>query len=350
MLDRNTFERQESLVGLYAGVVESVQDPEMLGRLKIRVPHVYGPTGAEGSIDLSDLPWAFPSGLPAGGAESGGMSWMPAVGDQVYVQFLDGEPEKPVWTWGNQTRDQRKKLKLHQYDGAALARALLTRYGHALEFKADQAVLTTQEGYQLLLQGSASAAGGAATLQTPKGQYVRLNDARESVVVQGLKSAVMSAATVILNSASGTLIKAMRFTLMAGSSMLTFQGKAMTITTETGATVVIDDAGNVSLNSSGSSTLSLENQAVQLGNGLGTGMVMRGSKVSVNSPQIVFNTSAFSVGTLAGYPVVLMTPAMITWLEMMSVHTHGAPMGTTTPPLEPMVAPLDAFSLRMQTS
>ena len=91
----------------YAGTVESNLDPLKLGRLKVRVPHVYGTTASGvGYIGVNDLPWALPAGMAAGGsANSGGFSQLPEKGDHVWVRFLDGEPEKPVWEWGMQTMD-----------------------------------------------------------------------------------------------------------------------------------------------------------------------------------------------------------------------------------------------------
>jgi hypothetical protein len=44
------------LLGTYCGVVENVKDPEKLGRVKVRVPHVFG------FIGQNDLPWALPAG------------------------------------------------------------------------------------------------------------------------------------------------------------------------------------------------------------------------------------------------------------------------------------------------
>ena len=82
----------------YAGYVEDNKDPDNIGRLKVRVPTVYGPADSQkNTISTADLPWALPAGLPAGGSpDSGAIQWLPEPGDHVYVRFLDGEPEKPI--------------------------------------------------------------------------------------------------------------------------------------------------------------------------------------------------------------------------------------------------------------
>jgi hypothetical protein len=276
---------------------------------------------------------------------------LPAIGDQVGVQFLDGEPEKPVWQWLMQTEAQAQNLKLHEYGSdAAPDRAILTRYGHSLELKAQQVTLTTTEGQQVLLQTSQSTAGGLAALQTPKGQSVAVDDLNENIVVTALLSAVLSGSKVILNAPVAALVKTERFTVMAGTSTLTLQGGTVLINTASGATLFIDAAGNVAIQSAGAAALSLENDRVQLGEPTGTGFVLESGKMSVNAPQMVINTAAFSVGTAPGYPVMLLTPQMVAWL-LTHTHTNGNNGSPTGPPIitDPNF-PADCGSSRMQTS
>ena len=344
-----------SLTGIYLGVVEKVGDPEKLGRLKVRVPTVYGIQGDQiGAVTVDNLPWALPMGMPAGGSDaSGGLSMLPEVGDQVAVQFLDGEPEKPVWQWLMQTQKQARDLQLHQYvsdNGTAgsAARAILTRYGHSLEIKPEKVTLTTGEGQQVLLQNSKSGSGGTAALQTPKGQSVTVNDVSESIVVQALAAAIVSAKSVLLNAPTSTLIKTGRFSLMVGTTMITIQGKTIVITSQSGASFIIDDSGNISLNAASGSSLSLETSKAQLSEPTGTGSVVcEAGKVSVNAPQFVVNTAAFSVGTSMGWPVVLMSPDALVWF-MTHTHTSGEAGTPTSPPNMPF--PTDAISLTMRTT
>jgi hypothetical protein len=350
-----------SYFGIYLGKVELVADPAHLGRIKVRVPSVYGVIGgASGAVPVDDLPWAIPMGLPAGGSEgSGGLSMLPKVGDQVAIQFLDGEPEKPVWQWLMQTQDQAKAFKLHQYAEASQngqdvtgdpLRAILTRYGHSLEVKEDKVTLTTKEGYQILLETSQSSSGGSLSLQTPKGQRLNLNDARENAVLQALGAAVVSAKKVILNTATSILAKTTRFTILAGSSMITFQGDKVSINTGSGASLLIDPSGNIALVSAGGTSVSLEGTKVQIAEPLGAGIILEGGKVSVNAPQCVINTAAMSVGTAVGSPVALMTAQMIAYL-LTHTHTNGNEGSPTGPPipLDPLF-PTDSTSTRLQTS
>jgi uncharacterized protein involved in type VI secretion and phage assembly len=70
--------------GLYAGTVVDVEDPGKLGRIKVRVPAVYGAGGAD--LDAWARP-CFPSGH----------FFVPDVGDHVWVAFENADPSFPVW-------------------------------------------------------------------------------------------------------------------------------------------------------------------------------------------------------------------------------------------------------------
>jgi len=172
------------LTGIYVGIVEQNNDPERLGRIKVRVPHIYGIIGGTvGAIPMDDMPWAIPLGLPSGGSSrSGGADWLPEPGDQVCVQFLDGEPEKPVWSWLMQTKDQAKAFKLHQYtetDGKVgkPKRGAWTRYGHTVEWNAGSITMSTASGYQIfLLDKSTAFPDGQVMLRTAAGQMFMIND------------------------------------------------------------------------------------------------------------------------------------------------------------------------------
>lgn len=89
--------------GKYPGVVVNPIDPELRGRMLVQVPDVWGPNVSS---------WALPC-LPWGGM-SLGMYVIPAVGANVWVEFLQGDTEKPIWTgfWWGKLSDPPPSTKL----------------------------------------------------------------------------------------------------------------------------------------------------------------------------------------------------------------------------------------------
>jgi hypothetical protein len=79
--------------GKWPGVVVNPVDPEMRGRMLVQVADVWGP-------NISS--WAHPC-MPWGGV-SLGMYVVPAIGANVWVEFMHGHPDLPIWTgfwWGS---------------------------------------------------------------------------------------------------------------------------------------------------------------------------------------------------------------------------------------------------------
>ena len=319
------------LTGIYGGLVEENKDQTGMGRLKVRVPAVYG---LADEVPTDRLPWALPRGMPFGNtSDSGGMSWIPSIGDTVVTSFLDGEPEKPMWEWFTAPVD--KPLKLHQYgtDGSP-NRSILTRYGHSVEFSANRVVVTTKQGQQLVIDTSDDASGGQTAIQTPKGQSITLNDTRQNVVIQGLNAAAISASKVVINAPTSTLIKTGRFSMVIGNMLLTFQGNTIILSTSTGASVIISEDGHVAMTSSQGFSVGVDNDRVTLNSAKGTaGVVLEEGKISIRSPQLVIDSGSVSIG-IAGqnYPVVVASPEFIAWV-LGHTHGNGNDGSPTAPPI-----------------
>jgi uncharacterized protein involved in type VI secretion and phage assembly len=101
--------------GKYRGLVQDVNDPEKLGRLRAQVPGIY---------ENDDSPWAWPA-VPFAGSNHG-LVLLPEVGDGVWIEFEAGDPSLPIWTgcwWA--------KNELPPPGGTA-ARVLVTSKGHKL--------------------------------------------------------------------------------------------------------------------------------------------------------------------------------------------------------------------------
>ncbi len=73
--------------GKYRGVVTDNKDPNGLGRVRAKVPDVFGEQKSG---------WAMPN-VPYAGK---GVGWyfIPPVDASVWIEFESGDPEYPIWT------------------------------------------------------------------------------------------------------------------------------------------------------------------------------------------------------------------------------------------------------------
>ncbi|WP_205833095.1 phage baseplate assembly protein V [Azohydromonas caseinilytica] len=81
--------------GKYRGIVQDVDDPEGLARLRAYVPEV---------LDTEVSPWALPC-VPYAGPDQG-LHAVPPVGAGVWIEFEAGDPARPVWVGAWWSRDE----------------------------------------------------------------------------------------------------------------------------------------------------------------------------------------------------------------------------------------------------
>lgn len=106
ILSRETAGAKNRLFGFFRGVVEYNLDPLRVGRCKVRVPAFHS---TEESLDVTELPWAWP--LHAfGGFHDGGTFIVPPVGSTTFVTFEAGDPEHPIYfgTWYKNPEEERE--------------------------------------------------------------------------------------------------------------------------------------------------------------------------------------------------------------------------------------------------
>lgn len=107
--------------GKYRGIVTDNVDSESRGRLKVKVPAIWGE-------DVEH--WALPC-MPFGGLTNQGMFMLPEISAQVWVEFEAGDPEFPIWTgtfWQTQS-DVPEDIK---QDNGPTTRAIVTPAGHKI--------------------------------------------------------------------------------------------------------------------------------------------------------------------------------------------------------------------------
>lgn len=103
--------------GKYRGKVTDNGDPDLLGRIKAKVPDVLGENESK---------WATPCSPYAG--KNVGFHFIPEIGDKVWIEFERGEPDFPIWSggfWGSddkfRPRDTKGIYKVIQTDAASIA-------------------------------------------------------------------------------------------------------------------------------------------------------------------------------------------------------------------------------------
>ena len=98
--------------GKYRAIVTDDQDPERLGRIKLRVPEVLG------QQIVTD--WAWPINLPYGGGLDYGEFRVPPVGSGVYAEFESGLVDRPLYAgcrYGHPKGQPSDPPKLTRQDG-----------------------------------------------------------------------------------------------------------------------------------------------------------------------------------------------------------------------------------------
>lgn len=73
--------------GKYRAIVSKVADPEKRGRIKVSCPSVYG---------TFESPWCLPC-VPVA-FDKGGFFAIPKLDEVVWIEFEEGDTNKPIWT------------------------------------------------------------------------------------------------------------------------------------------------------------------------------------------------------------------------------------------------------------
>ena len=123
--------------GKYRGIVVETNDPLRLGRIKVQVPDVFGHTGTG---------WALPCLAP-------GLFALPSLGSAVWVEFEQGDPDRPIWSGCYLTADQPWPSELQVPQGR-----LLTNGVQAIILEGDQ----RSEGITIKLSGNQVLVNGYA--------------------------------------------------------------------------------------------------------------------------------------------------------------------------------------------
>lgn len=157
--------------GKYRGRVRDNEDPERLGRLRVIVPSLFGE---------EETTWALPA-LPFGGLSQQGMFFIPEVESQVWIEFEEGDVNRPIWTgvFWNRTQDLPEDASKDR----PTTRVLQTPSGHKLQFfdeDGDRRIALVHAGQAELVM----AEDGSVELTNSIGMTLKLSHDRSEVLLE----------------------------------------------------------------------------------------------------------------------------------------------------------------------
>jgi uncharacterized protein involved in type VI secretion and phage assembly len=186
----------ERRYGKFRGFVVDNEDPQKRARLRVRVPSVLGEQESD---------WALPC-LPFGGLADQGLFAVPEVDAQVWVEFEEGDIQRPVWvgTFWQAEADVPQPAAL----SPPTTRLLRTPSGHTLQFDdedgAEKITLFHMKEATLVIDEE-----GTIALTDAKGAKLTLDAAAEKIVVEDSSgnTMTMSSSGVVIEDANGNKVE-----------------------------------------------------------------------------------------------------------------------------------------------
>ena len=211
---------QETYFGKYRGLVVDNVDPENRARITARVPSVLG------AEEVSH--WAEPC-LPFGGLADQGLFMVPEVGAQVWVEFEEGDPGKPIWT--GTTWQQSSDVPSESADRSPDMRQLKTPSGHILSFDdtdgeeeirlyhtADAELLIDRDGLIRMTD-----AGGSTLTLDAAGSAIRIEDSNGNQMV------MEASGTTVTDSSGNQIVMEGSGITVSSSATVTIEGSMVNV-------------------------------------------------------------------------------------------------------------------------
>ena len=217
LYDEDTLqEKKHTVNGITVGIVTNIDDPEGLGRVKVKL--IYR--------DNPDFETDFAPVITTMMGNKWGNWFLPQVNDFVAVAFIDGEISKPLIIgsiWNKENAMPPVEIK----DGKNDVRCIKTRSGHNLVFD------DTENKEKI-------------SMTTPKNLTVSLDDEKEVITVSD-KDAKNVVKIDVKNNIVDVLANK-KINLFSGNSKIEIDGDSNKIVIESNNSIDIK-ANNISLNS-----------------------------------------------------------------------------------------------------
>jgi len=195
--------------GMWPGVVVSTIDPQKVGRVRVRVPQVYGDAeSTDEYIPDAALPWARPSLSPHdfhAGFE---------VGDGVWVSFWGGEASKPIWHGQFIGTGDAPPEFVSSYTPNPKTRIIRTTNGHVIEMR----WVEGQEQIRLVTAGQAKVEIVDGLLAVPPGPRITASIGDKTVELNAVTGAI-----TVVNASGPVQVTGQGITLISTSTAPTVQ-------------------------------------------------------------------------------------------------------------------------------
>jgi uncharacterized protein involved in type VI secretion and phage assembly len=214
------------IYGVVVGVVTNNQDPEKMGRVKVRFPWLN---------DTDESNWARVATMMAGNDR--GTWFLPEVGDEVLVAFEHGDVQFPYVIgalWNGVDAPPRDNA-----DGKNNERVIKSRSGHELIFGdedgKEKVEIKTKAGHQLLLDDT-SGAEMISIVDKSGNNKIELDTAGNSIAITAQTKISLKATDIEITADSGLKMKGAQVEITAdadlkvqSSAMLTLKGSLVKI-------------------------------------------------------------------------------------------------------------------------
>ena len=219
--------------GLVVGEVTNINDPNQMGRVKVRFP---------GLDTTQESAWGRL--LTPGGGASRGSVMIPEVGDEVLVAFEHGDPRQPIilgGLFGNKSTIPDWTVK----DGKVSSRRFTSRLGHVWELSdgdqdADQYFMVQLAGQQHTLKMDKQ----ATNLEIPSGQPLTIKAGDTQVAFSSSGDVTIKGANVTIQADQNLKLSGMQISVSA-DTQLQMQGQSQA--SLKGAVLQLEGEGSAAL-------------------------------------------------------------------------------------------------------
>ncbi|OQA44988.1 MAG: Phage-related baseplate assembly protein [Bacteroidetes bacterium ADurb.Bin302] len=163
--------------GVYVGEVVDNKDPDMLGRIRVKVPNIYG------SISNESIPWANPC-FPYG-YDDQGIFFIPEVGSFVIVMFINKSPHRPIWL-GSVFRKDENVVPNEIKSSYPQRKIIKTKVGYVLfDDKKNDIMLSHSNGSSITMKKNGDIKISATRdVVIDSGRFVMINCGMDSLIAQ----------------------------------------------------------------------------------------------------------------------------------------------------------------------